>query len=303
MITKKRLKKELPLHLMILPGLILILIFSYGPMLGVVIAFKKYNPAIGMLKSPWIGLDNFRYIFSLSDTPRVIRNTLHIASLKIVTGLFFPIIIALLLNEIKRTWFKRIIQTSIYLPHFISWVILGGIFFDILSLDGIVNSFLNMLNIEAKFFLGDNKIFPLTLVGTDLWKNFGYSTIVYLAAITSIDQNLYEAAIIDGAGRWRQTLHITLPGMAHIIVLVATLRLGSILDAGFQQVLILTNSGTNTLVMKNGDIIDTFVYRLGIVNAQFGVAAAAGLFKSGVSLLLVSISYYLAYKLVDYRIF
>ena len=301
--AKRRLKRELPLHIMLIPGVILTLIFSYLPMAGIIIAFKNYNPALGMLKSPWIGLDNFKYILGLSDTPQVIWNTIYIAVLKIITGLLFPIIVALLLNEIKRTWFKRSIQTLIYLPYFISWVILGGIFFDILSFDGAINTMLGLLHIKPIFFFGDNAIFPHVLVGTDLWKGFGYSTIVYLAAITGINPTLYEAAVVDGAGHWKQVWHITLPGMIPIIVLMATLSLGNILNAGFEQVLILTSNGQNTLVLQSGEIIDTFVYRLGLVNAQFGTATAVGLFKSGVSMVLVSCSYYIAYKTVKYRIF
>jgi len=289
-----------PLHLMILPSLILVLIFSYGPMVGIVIAFQKFIPARGISGSEWIGWDNFKYVISLPDTLKVLKNTVFIALMKIVTGLVCPLTIALLINEVLNKFVKRSIQTLIYLPHFLSWTILGGVLIDILSPSlGIVNDMVKMFGFEPIYFLGDNNWFPYVLVATNAWKEVGFSTILYLAALTSVNPALYEAAVMDGANRLRQTWHISLPGMRPIIILLATLSLASVLNAGFDQVFVLYNPQ----VYESGDIIDTFVYRMGLISAQFGPATAIGLFNSIVSFILISIAYYLAYRFAKYRIF
>ncbi|MNJ47588.1 putative multiple-sugar transport system permease YteP [compost metagenome] len=296
---KKKLQ-ELPLHLMILPGIILTVIFSYVPIMGSVIAFQKFVPSKGIFNSKWIGLDNFHYMLDMPNFTSVLWNTIFIAVLKIIAGLIVPIIFALLLNELAGAFFKRTIQTIIYFPYFLSWVILGGILIDILSpSSGIVNQFLGMFGIEPIFFLGDDKWFPYTLVLTDTWKTFGYGTIVYLAALTGIDQSLYEAATMDGANRWKQTIHITLPGMLPIIMLMTVLSLGNVLNAGFEQVFNLYSP----MVYSTGDIIDTLVYRIGLVDAQYGVATAVGLFKSLISFVLIVLSNKLANKYAGYRVF
>ncbi|TLS53282.1 sugar ABC transporter permease [Paenibacillus antri] len=286
---------------MLLPGLILILVYSYGPMAGIAIAFQKFFPTTGVFGSKWVGLDNFEYVFKLPSFANVLRNTVFISFMKIVVGQIVPIVVALLLNEIVRKAYKRTVQTFIYLPHFLSWVILGGVLVDILSpSEGIVNHLLASFGAAKPiFFLADNRWFPYVLVMSDVWKDFGFSTIVYLAALTSINPALYEAAVVDGANRWKQTLHITLPGMVPIVVLMATLSLGQILNAGFDQVFNLYSP----IVYESGDILDTFVYRLGLVEFQYGVATAVGLFKSVVSLLFIAGSYYLAYRYANYRIF
>lgn len=292
--------KNLPLHLMLLPGVILTLVFSYIPIMGIIIAFQKFVPSKGIFHSKWIGLDNFRYMLDMPNFTSVLWNTIFIAILKIIAGLVIPIIFALLLNEVAGAFFKRTIQTTIYFPYFLSWVILGGILIDILSpSSGIVNQFLGWFGIKPIFFLGDDQWFPWTLVLKDTWKGFGYGTIVYLAALTGIDQSLYEAATVDGANRWKQMLHVTLPGMLPIITLMTVLSLGNVLNAGFEQVFNLYSP----MVYSTGDIIDTFVYRLGLVEAQYGVATAVGLFKSVISLILIVISNKLANKYAGYRIF
>ncbi|HZG88183.1 ABC transporter permease [Paenibacillus sp.] len=300
MLERIRRSPHWPLHLMLLPGVVLVLVYSYGPLLGLVIAFQRFLPAKGIFASQWIGLDNFAYVLELPDSMRVLWNTVLIAFFKIVVGFVVPVVVALLLNEVRKEVFKRTVQTMIYLPHFLSWIILGGILIDILSPStGIVNAFLAGLGVEPIFFLGDNAWFRPVLVLSDVWKEFGFNTIVYLAALTAINPSLYEAAIVDGAGRWKQTLHITLPGMMPIIVLTLTLSLGNVLNAGFDQVFNLYSPQ----VYETGDIIDTFVYRIGLVDAQYGVATAVGLFKSVVSFVFISISYYLAYRFANYRIF
>ena len=298
MIAKTR--REVPLYLMLLPGAVLVLVYAYGPMVGLAISFQRYNPIRGILRSAWIGFDNFRYVINTPGVLQVVWNTVFIAVMKIVAGLAVPVTVALLLNEVRARPFKRTVQTIVYLPHFLSWVILGGIMIDILSPStGIVNRALGVLGIEPVFFLGEARIFPYVLVVSDVWKGFGFGTVVYLAALTAIDPQLYEAAVVDGAGRWRQTLHITLPGIAPIVVLMAALSLGNVLNAGFEQVFMLYNP----VVYRTGDIIDTFVYRIGLLGGEFSLATAVGLGKSVVGIVLISFSYWLAYRLTGYRIF
>ncbi|NOU62828.1 ABC transporter permease subunit [Paenibacillus sp. LMG 31461] len=293
-------KREIPLHLMIFPAIILLLVYSYGPMLGMVMSFQKFIPARGFLDSQWIGWDNFRYIFAMPDFHRALWNTLLISFMKIIANLIVPIAIALLLNEIRKEAFKSYVQTLIYLPHFLSWILLGGILIDILSpTNGIVNQVLGFFGVKPIYFLGDNSWFRQTLVATDVWKEFGYNTIVYLAALTGINPALYEAAIVDGASRWKQTLYITIPGMAPIIVLLAVLSIGNVLNAGFDQIFNLYSPA----VYESGDVIDTFVYRIGLIDAQYSVATAVGMFKSVISLILISGSYFIAYRFANYRIF
>ncbi len=286
---------------MLLPGLIFIIIFAYIPMSGLTIAFQKFIPAKGLFgDQTWIGLDNFRYVFELPSFTQVVWNTLYISSLKLILGLVVPIVFAILLNELRNQLVKRSIQTTIYLPYFLSWVVLGGILIDILSPSrGILNEFIMMLGFEPVFFLGDNKWFPVTLVLSDVWKTFGYGTIIYLAALTGIDPGQYEAATIDGANRWQKAWHITIPGMRMVIVLLAVLSLGQLLNAGFDQVFNLYSPQ----VYQSGDIVDTFVYRIGLLDAQYGVATAVGFFKSVVSFILISVSYFCAYRFAKYRIF
>ncbi len=295
-----RFKRELPLYLMIIPGVILVFIYSYIPLGGVIMAFQDFDPSLGIFASKWVGLENFEYVFSMPDTLQVLFNTLFIAVMKIIAGLVVPIVFALLLNELRKTGVKRAVQTIIYLPHFLSWVILAGVFIDILSpSEGIVNRLIQSLGFKPIFFLGDEDWFPYTMVMTDVWKEFGFGTIIYLAALTGIDPTLYEAATVDGANRWRQTWHVTLPGLMPIIVLMTVISLGNVLNAGFDQIYNLLSPQ----VYSSGDIIDTMVYRMGLQQVQYSVATSIGLFKSVISFGLISISYYLAYKLVDYRIF
>lgn len=292
--------REWPLHVMLLPGVILVLLFSYGPMLGLVMAFQQFVPTKGIWGSAFNGLDNFRYVLELPGIYQVLFNTVFIAVMKIAAGIVIPVGVALLLNELHRTWLKRGIQTLIYLPHFMSWIILGGILIDILSpSQGIVNQLLVKLGAEPIFFLGSNKWFPYVIVATHEWKEFGFSTIVYLAALTGINPSLYEAALMDGASRLKQTWHITLPGILPIVVLMSTLALGQVLNAGFDQIFNLYSPQ----VYKSGDILDTLVYRIGMLEAQYGVATAIGLFKSAVSFVLIVISYGMASRFANYRIF
>lgn len=294
------LKRNWPLHVMVLPAFILLLIFQYLPMFGITIAFQDYKPWLGILNSDWVGLKYFRMLFEFEDSQRVIWNTLIIAVIKIITGLVVPFTFALLLNEVKEAFVKRSIQTLVYLPHFLSWVVLGGILIDILSPEyGLVNMGLKALGIEPIFFLGSNDWFRFTIIISDIWKEFGFSAIIFLAALSGINPEMYEASVIDGANRWQQVIYITIPGMLPITVVVATLSLGSILNAGFDQIFNLYNP----LVYETGDIIDTYVYRVGLIERNYSFGTAVGLFKSVVSFILIVTAYRIAYKYANYRIF
>lgn len=292
-------KSELPFHIMLLPAVILVLIYSYGPMFGVIMAFQKFNPVKGFFRSPFVGFKNFIYVFKMPEFTRVLSNTLIISVLKIAFGFFVSTVIALLLNEITAKKFRKFAQTAVFMPYFISWAILGGIFTEILAYDGIINSIIRSLGGEAVLFLQDNTCFRKVLVISDVWKNYGYNMIIFLSAITNIDPTLYEASNVDGAGKWKQAIHITIPGIKPVMILMATLSIGGVLNAGFEQILLLYNP----VVYQSGDVIDTFVYRLGIFNHELAPAAAVGLFKSVISLILVGASYYFAYKKSNYRIF
>lgn len=296
---KKNWQKDWQLHLMILPGLLFILIFKYMPLGGITIAFKEFLPGKGIWGSPWVGLENFEYMLALPDTKRVMRNTLFIAAAKILINFPVPIIISILLNEVKNHRFKRSVQTIIYLPYFISWVILAGIIQDLFAKEGLINQFLGIFGAEPVFFLGNKYAFLGVLIGTDVWKNFGYNTVVYLAAITGIDETLYEAAKIDGANRFQQIWNVTLPGIAPIVVLMMILNLGNVLNAGFEQIFNLYNP----LVYETADIIDTFVYRISLVEANYSLGTAVGLLKSVVSFILIVTSYKIANKYSDYTVF
>ncbi|PWV98499.1 putative aldouronate transport system permease protein [Paenibacillus cellulosilyticus] len=293
-------RKTWPFHLLLLPALALVIVFQYIPLFGVVIAFQDYEPWLGIKGSPWVGFEHFQYLFTYPDGKQVIWNTLIISAFKLIINLIIPIVFALLLNEVRKTLFKRAVQTFVYLPHFLSWVILGGIMLDILSPEGgIVNRLLNAFGIDSIFFLGNGSWFRFTVVLSDVWKEFGFSAIIFLATLVGINPALYEAAEIDGASRWQQVISISIPLIMPIVIVVATLSLGRILDAGFDQILNLYNP----LVYSHGDIIDTFVYREGLNNGQFSFGTAVGLFKSFIGFILIVISYRLAFKLANYRIF
>lgn len=297
---RNRLLRELPLHGMLLPAVILTAIYSYGAMAGVGIAFQRFMPANGLYGSPWVGFQNFKTLFSLPDTWQVIRNTVLLSLGKMLGGIIAPVSFALLLNEIASKTARRLFQTLVYLPNFMSWIIVSGIFIDILSpSQGIVNIFLGKLGISPIFFLGMPRWFPVTMIVTDVWKGFGFGSVIYLAALTSIDPALYESAVIDGANRWKQTLYITLPGISSTIILMTVLSMTNILNGGFDQIFNLYSPS----VYSTGDILDTMIYRMGIQNAQFAVSTAAGLFKSAISFVFIVISYYLADKAAGYRIF
>lgn len=293
-------RRDRALHLMLLLPVLVTLVYSYLPMGGVIIAFEKYKPAKGILGSTWVGWQNFQKLFATSGFTIALRNTITISLMKIVSLIAVPVVFSLLLNEMGSQRVKRSIQSVIYLPHFISWVIMASIIGQILSpFNGIVNVLIKKLTGKTIFFLGDNKWFQPTLIITSIWKNFGYSTIVYLAALAGVDPSLLEVAEIDGAGYWRRMLHVTLPAITPTIVLMAALQIGNVLNAGFDQVYNLLNSA----VMETGDILDTLVYRYGMKQANYSMSTACSLFKSAVSAVLMIISYRAAYKFSGYRLF
>jgi putative aldouronate transport system permease protein len=289
-----------PLHLMLLPTVLLLFVYNYLPMGGLVIAFQKFDITLGFRafwESKWVGFDNYKIIFMDNDFRRALSNTLLIALGKMVTMFFVPIIVALLLNEMSRQWLKKSIQTLIYMPHFLSWIIMTGIIKDILGSEGLINSL--FFSGAPRYFLGDPKLFQPILIITNLWKEFGYSTIIYLAAITVVDPGLYEAAIMDGANRMRQTWHVTLPAMMPIIILTAILSLRGILNAGFDQIFNLYSAPA----YSRGDVIDTLVYRRSMTGGQYDIGTAIGLFNSAVAFVLILTSNKLAKRFAGYQVF
>jgi putative aldouronate transport system permease protein len=299
-VRRARFMRELPLYLLLTPALVVVFVYSYLPMAGIGIAFQKFVPTKGLFGSDWIGLANFRTLFNLPDTWQVIGNTIFMSVFKMIGGIIVPVVFTLLLNEITLKKARQTFQTMVYLPNFLSWIIVSGIFIDILGpTRGIVNMALGKIGIEPIFFLGNPKWFPFTMIVTDIWKGFGFGSVIYLAALASIDPSLYESAVIDGANRWKQTWHITLPGLTSTIILMTVLSMANILNGGFDQIFNLYSPA----VYSTGDILDTMIYRMGIQNAQFAVSTAAGLFKSGISCIFIVVSYYLADKLAGYRIF
>lgn len=284
---------------MCVPGVLWMIFFNIVPMFGIVMAFQKFNPSKGLFGSPWVGLKNFQYLFMMSDSTRVIANTLLIATSKVVLNLIIPLIFALMLNEVRSLRYKKAIQTAVYLPHFLSWIILSSVVLNLFSLNGVVNKVLGVLNVEPVIWFGESAYFRQLVVFTDVWKEFGFNAVIFMAALASIDPTYYEAAAIDGCSKWRSIFKITLPCIASTVVVVGVLGLNNVLNAGFDQVYNLYNP----MVYATGDILDTWVYRMGLVNLQFSLATTAGLLKSVVSFVLIVTSYALAYKLADYRVF
>ena len=292
-------RRELPFYLMLIPGVLFALVFSYGPMFGLVMAFQDFTPLKSFENSPWVGLQNFRDMLALPTFWSVVRNTLVISLSKIVLRLLVPLVIALLLNEVINEKFKRVAQSVFFLPYFLSWAVMGGILRSLFQYDGMVNSVLTSLGMERIMFLGSNTWFPIIVILSDVWKDMGYNMIIFLAAITNVDPALNESAALDGANRWQQIWNITLPTIRPIVVMLLVLSLGSVLSAGLDQVMLLYNP----MVYESGDIIDTLVYRLGLVNHQWSLSAAVGLMKSVISFILVVLSYRVATKRFDYQVF
>lgn len=282
--TITNLRKFGVMYALLIPGLIYFAIFKYIPMLYILAAFKQINIVGGIWDSPWVGLRNFKDFFNGVFFAQILTNTLLISLYKLFFVFPAPIILALMLNEVRVNWFKRTIQTLTYLPHFLSWVVIYGLMLAFLSPgDGLINSVLRELNLPTISFLTESAWIRSLLVSSDIWHSVGWGAIIYLAALTGIDPSLYEAARVDGASKWKQLWHITLPGIRNVIILMFVLRLSTILDVGFDQVFIMSNA----LNQDKSDVIETWVYRVGIQEMRIGLATAVGLFKSVIGFLLV----------------
>lgn len=276
-------KKNKYIYLIVLPVVVYLIIFAYKPMYGVVIAFKDFKGTKGIWGSPWVGLKHFRDFFSDIYFWRLLRNTFLISFYSILWGFPVPIIFALLLNEVRGIWYKKLIQTSSYLPHFISMVIICSLIRQFSYTNGLFNIIIEFFGGTREPLLQYAGYFRTIYIASGIWQEFGWSSIIYLAALTSVDQELYEAARIDGADRWRQTLHITLPAITPTIVILLILRMGSILGVGYEKIMLLYNERT----YETADVISTYTYRRGLVGGEFSYSAAIGLFNSGVNLLFL----------------
>ncbi|WP_010271648.1 ABC transporter permease [Paenibacillus senegalensis] len=279
----ENIRKHWMLYLMIFPGIVFYVLFKYVPLAGSVIAFQDYQIFKGIMGSPWVGLDNFRFIFTYQDFYNVLRNTSLIALYQLVFGFPAPIILALLFNEIRLMMVKRTIQSLFYLPHFLSWVVVGGIVFEVLASQGIVNVIRGLFGFEPILFMQQEAYFRTIVVLSSIWKEVGWGTIIYLAAISGIDPNLYEAAVIDGASKWKQTWYITLPSLFPTILVLFLLNIGNFLELGFDQIYNLLTPMTYSV----GDIIETYVYRAGVLQGQYSVTTAIGIFQSVIGFILL----------------
>ncbi|CAH1226775.1 putative multiple-sugar transport system permease YteP [Paenibacillus allorhizoplanae] len=283
-IDMKRLRENIPLLLMFIPVILFYLIFKYAPMAGLIIAFKDYNFFDGVFHSPWVGFEQFQKLFSDPNSLKIIRNTLLLSSLNIFVGFPFPILLAILLNEARKMWFKKIVQTLVYLPYFYSWIIVGGIVFSIFGIEGSwLSHLMTLFKLEPFPFLYNIKSWITIFVSAGIWKDMGFNAIIYLAAMTTIDPSLYESASMDGANKGKQIIHITIPGIAPTIILVFILSMGRVMEVGFDPIYVLKNAAVNDV----SDVISTYIYRVGLQGAQFSLTTAMGMFESVVALILL----------------
>ena len=292
-------RKHRLLYLLMIPAVILIFLFRIYPMWGIGIAFVKYNPVQGLSESKWVGLKNFQNVFHRPDILNLIRNTVVISLGKISLEEIVGLIFALFLYEVRFPPYKRLLQTVTTFPHFFSWVIIGSLVLYLLGSSGVVNSTLASIGIPTVKFLGNKTIFPLTLIFSDVWKEFGWSAVIYLAALTQINPELLEAAAVDGAGRRARIWHIVLPGIFPVFIFMVVIGLGNILDAGFDQVLVMYNPA----VYATGDILDTYVYRMGLINFKFEIATVVGIVKAIVGFVAILTANWAAGKLTNQRMF
>lgn len=291
----KRFIQERDLIILISPVLIYYLVFHYIPMYGATIAFKDFNPGLGILRSHWVGFKHFESFFSSIYFWRLMKNTVLLGGYELLWGFPIPIMFALILNELKDTLFKRLVQTVSYLPHFISTVVIVGLLVNFVSLDGIVNTFVQKLGYEPIYFMNDSSFFRTLFVGSSVWQGFGWGSIIYLAALSGIDPSLYEAAKMDGATRWRQMWHVTLPGILPTISIMLILSAGSIMSVSFEKVILMYNP----LTYNVADVISTYVYRRGLQHAEFSFAAAVGLYNSVINFALLILCNYTSRKLTE----
>ncbi|MFD0675895.1 MULTISPECIES: ABC transporter permease [unclassified Paenibacillus] len=287
-------KRGIPLYLMIFPGLLYFIVFKYIPMGGVIIAFQQFDPFDGFLKSDWVGLDNFRRLFGEQDFVRLLQNTLLLSCMNLILFFPAPIVLALLLNEARAAWFRKFVQTVVYVPHFLSWVIVVSLTILLFSMqEGGVNKLLINAGFAPIELLTNSDYFRFLYVSQSIWKEAGWSAVIFFAALASIDPTLYEAAVVDGASRWRQLWHITLPGLRTTIIILFILRVGYLMDTSFEHILLMQNP-TN---LQLSDVFDTYVYRIGILQGDFSYTTTVGLFKSVIGLSLILIVNRIAKKL------
>lgn len=292
-------RKNIYLVLLFLPGIIYYFVFAYGPMYGIQIAFKNYIFRKGITGSPWVGLEHFQYMWGLESFWEVFRNTLIISVYKFAWGFPAPIILAILLNELRNQKFKKVVQTISYLPHFVSWVVLAGVFVQFLSpSSGPINIILKSFGLKPIFFLGDVKWFRSVLVGTSVWKGIGWGTIIYLAALSGIDPNIYEAADIDGASRFQKIMKITLPSLAPVVTIMLIFSIKGLVADDFDQIFNLYNEG----VYSVGDVISTYTFRMGLEQMMYSFSTAVGLFKNLIAFALIWVANTIAKRINDYGI-
>ncbi|MBD8838523.1 putative aldouronate transport system permease protein [Paenibacillus sp. W2I17] len=281
------------LYLLSLPGILYFFLFKYVPLFGSVIAFQNYNIFKGITGSDWVGLEHFQKMFSHYDFLRILNNTLLLGLYDLVIAFPVPILLAILLNEVRMIVFKRLLQTIVYMPHFLSWVVISGIFMGIFSMDaGVVNKALGFLGMQPIYFLGEDSYIRSILIGSGIWRDSGYGTIIFLAAIAGINPDLYEAAEVDGAGRLKQIWSITLPSLLPTIMILLLLHIGKFLDLGFERVFVFLNP----LNLESGEILDTYIYKAGLLSQQYSYTTAIGLFKSVVGLMLILLGNFFSKK-------
>jgi len=287
-------KVNYPLYIMLIPGMVYLLLFNYLPIGGLAIAFQNYSPIKGILGSEWVGFENFIYLFQSIDFYKVLRNSLLMAFYKLIWGFPLPILLAILLNEVRSNKYKKVSQTILYLPHFISWVILASMITNFLSpTEGIFNFIRTSFGLEPIAFLQEPKYFRTIIVIAEMWKGAGWGTIVYLAAITSIDAQLYEAALIDGANRYQRIWHITLPGIKSTVIVMLIMRMGNVLKNGFDDVYLLSNN----LTLDVAEIFETYTYRIGLRGGRFSYSTAVGMFQSVVGFVMITLSNWFSKKI------
>ncbi|WP_373459580.1 ABC transporter permease [Paenibacillus harenae] len=291
--TVRLMKQNIPLMIMFLPGLLFYIIFKYAPMGGIIIAFKDFNLRDGIFGSPWVGMDNFVQLFNQAQSLQIIRNSFLISILGLVVGFPMPIILAIMLNEVRKMWFKRVVQTLVYLPHFLSWVIVGGIVLSLFALEsGTINRWLEGILAEPYPFMYEKVSWLFIYLGSGVWKEMGFAAIIYLAALSAIDPHLYEAGSIDGANKWQQIRHITIPGISTTIILLLILSVGKVMDVGFDQIYNLQNA----VVSDIANVISLYIYQIGILRGQYSLTAAMGIFENLVGLVLILLANYIARK-------
>lgn len=286
----ENMRKHKILYIMVLPGVLYFILFKYIPLLGSIIAFQDFQIFKGLLKSPWVGLENFQYIFQYPDFYRILKNTVIIGFAQIVFGFPVPLLLSLLINEVYSNKFKRTTQTILYLPHFLSWAIIGSIIFELLSLNGPFNIVRRVLGNDSILYMQKSVYFLPIVIISSIWKEIGWGAIVYLAAIAGINPQLYEAALVEGASKFKQTIYITLPMLMPTIVVMFLLRIGNFLNLGFEQIYVLMTPVTQSV----GDILDTYVYRYGVVEGKYSITTTIGLFKSVFGLILMVFSNWLS---------